>query len=82
MSSVANSPVIDGKEESGNGGAKAISRACEMAYPRPQLQRRNWMSLNGRWKFTFDDEGRFARPSDIAERSSSTPKFRRPTFVG
>ncbi|WP_017718278.1 glycoside hydrolase family 2 protein [Kamptonema formosum] len=71
MSSVANSLVSDCKEESDNSGAKTISRTCEMAYPRPQLQRRNWMSLNGRWKFTFDDEGRFARPCDIGEWSST-----------
>ncbi len=58
MISLAYSVVIDCKEESGNGSAKAISGAGEMAYPRPQLQRRNWMCLNGRWKFTFDEEGR------------------------
>jgi len=38
-----------------------------MAYPRPQLQRSNWICLNGSWKFTFDDDGRFIRPSDISE---------------
>nr|WP_314622821.1 glycoside hydrolase family 2 TIM barrel-domain containing protein [uncultured Noviherbaspirillum sp.] len=35
------------------------------AYPRPQLVRPNWTSLNGPWKFTFDNEQRFdmtARP--------------------
>ncbi|RYE67006.1 MAG: glycoside hydrolase family 2 [Oxalobacteraceae bacterium] len=29
------------------------------AYPRPQLVRPNWTSLNGPWKFTFDNEQRF-----------------------
>jgi len=38
-----------------------------MAYPRPQLQRSDWICLNGSWKFTFDDDGRFVRPSDISE---------------
>lgn len=38
-----------------------------MAYPRPQLQRSNWVCLNGPWKFTFDDDGRFVQPSDISE---------------
>lgn len=35
------------------------------AYPRPQLRRSNWTSLNGIWKFAYDDEGLFARPADI-----------------
>ena len=25
-------------------------------YPRPQLVRENWKSLNGSWRFHFDDE--------------------------
>jgi beta-galactosidase/beta-glucuronidase len=29
------------------------------AYPRPQLVRPNWTSLNGPWKFTFDNDQRF-----------------------
>lgn len=37
-----------------------------MAYPRPQLQRSHWLSLNGAWKFTFDDVGSFVSPSDIS----------------
>ena len=24
-------------------------------YPQPQLQREQWMNLNGRWEFAFDD---------------------------
>ena len=28
----------------------------DFEYPRPQLVREHWMSLNGRWKFMFDDE--------------------------
>ena len=34
------------------------------SYPRPQLVRDGWMSLNGRWRFTFDHERRFDHPSD------------------
>jgi beta-galactosidase/beta-glucuronidase len=41
----------------------------ETAYPRPQLQRQNWQSLNGTWKFAFDDEGKCNRPSDITHWS-------------
>lgn len=36
------------------------------AYPRPQLQRSQWTSLNGTWKFTYDDEGKHIRPSEIS----------------
>ena len=39
------------------------------AYPRPQLERPSWISLNGRWKFVFDDEHRFERPGDVTEWS-------------
>jgi beta-galactosidase/beta-glucuronidase len=38
----------------------------DMAYPRPQLQRAQWMCLDGPWKFTFDDEGRYSQPSHVA----------------
>jgi beta-galactosidase/beta-glucuronidase len=39
----------------------------EEAYPRPQLRRAQWISLNGRWRFRFDDERRFGGPSDVGE---------------
>lgn len=39
----------------------------KMEYPRPQLQRSHWICLNGPWKFTFDESGRFGRPSDISD---------------
>ncbi len=34
-------------------------------HPRPQLCRSRWQSLNGNWRFFFDHEERFSRPSDI-----------------
>ncbi|HEY9848958.1 MAG TPA: glycoside hydrolase family 2 TIM barrel-domain containing protein [Leptolyngbyaceae cyanobacterium] len=39
----------------------------ERAYPRPQLERTHWICLNGSWKFTFDDDGKYNKPSDISE---------------
>jgi len=39
---------------------------ASIAYPRPQLQRANWTCLNGTWKFTFDDDAHYTRPSDIS----------------
>jgi beta-galactosidase/beta-glucuronidase len=35
-------------------------------YPRPQLQRAEWVSLNGEWEFAFDREGRWRLPSQVA----------------
>jgi beta-galactosidase/beta-glucuronidase len=34
-------------------------------YPRPQLQRKQWMSLNGPWDFAIDVEGGITRPGDV-----------------
>lgn len=42
-----------------------VNSHLEGAYPRPQLQRSQWTSLNGTWKFSYDDAGEYVRPSDI-----------------
>ncbi|WP_019140490.1 glycoside hydrolase family 2 protein [Noviherbaspirillum massiliense] len=36
----------------------------DTAYPRPQLVREHWQSLDGQWKFTFDNENRYSQPQD------------------
>ncbi|MDI1310344.1 MAG: glycoside hydrolase family 2 TIM barrel-domain containing protein [Methylotenera sp.] len=36
------------------------------AYPRPQLVRKQWTSLNGQWQFLFDDAGVYKQPDEIA----------------
>ncbi|HJV00602.1 MAG TPA: glycoside hydrolase family 2 TIM barrel-domain containing protein [Burkholderiaceae bacterium] len=36
----------------------------EFDYPRPQLVRDHWQSLNGEWEFEFDDDRAYALPSD------------------
>jgi beta-galactosidase/beta-glucuronidase len=36
-------------------------------YPRPQLRRSEWLSLNGPWRFRFDNEMRFRLPRQIHE---------------
>jgi beta-galactosidase/beta-glucuronidase len=46
-------------------GLFPLSLTGDMAYPRPQLRRSSWLSLNGTWKFTFDDEGKYHQPIDI-----------------
>lgn len=35
------------------------------AYPRPQLQRADWQTLNGRWRFAYDDAGVWRSPPDV-----------------
>jgi beta-galactosidase/beta-glucuronidase len=35
------------------------------AYPRPQLVRRNWTSLNGPWRFAFDPTRRYRHPDQV-----------------
>ncbi|WP_119156376.1 glycoside hydrolase family 2 protein [Caldimonas tepidiphila] len=39
----------------------------DFAYPRPQLVRPHWVSLNGPWKFCYDDTQSYRRPSDVAD---------------
>jgi beta-galactosidase/beta-glucuronidase len=34
-------------------------------YPRPQLVRRNWASLDGRWEFALDPEARWSVPPEV-----------------
>jgi hypothetical protein len=34
-------------------------------YPRPQLRRERWTSLNGPWRFAFDDPARWKKPGDV-----------------
>ena len=36
-------------------------------YPRPQLVRDHWQSLNGPWQFAFDDARRYTGPTDPIE---------------
>jgi beta-galactosidase/beta-glucuronidase len=37
------------------------------SYPRPQLRRPHWTSLDGAWEFTFDDELRWHTPAAVPE---------------
>jgi hypothetical protein len=39
----------------------------DFGYPRPQLQRADWISLNGTWRFRYDDARQFSRPDEIHE---------------
>jgi beta-galactosidase/beta-glucuronidase len=35
-------------------------------YPRPQLRRPAWISLNGEWEFAFDPDRRWRHPDDVS----------------
>lgn len=39
----------------------------QMLHPRPQMQRSQWYSLDGSWKFAYDDANRYIRPKDVLE---------------
>jgi beta-galactosidase/beta-glucuronidase len=39
----------------------------DYSYPRPQLHRSRWLSLNGPWQFRFDDDMKFRTPRDISD---------------
>jgi beta-galactosidase/beta-glucuronidase len=38
----------------------------QQEYPRPQMVRSKWLSLNGSWRFIFDPERRYKNPLEIA----------------
>ena len=43
-------------------------------YPRPQLTRDSWTSLDGEWDFAFDPDARWQRPADVRwDRSIVVP---------
>jgi hypothetical protein len=44
-------------------------------YPRPQLQRNTWTSLNGLWEFAIDPEGLWCHPNDVKWDSSIQVPF-------
>ena len=39
----------------------------DLAYPRPQLQRAQWTTLNGTWRFCYDDDRALTTPQDIKD---------------
>jgi beta-galactosidase/beta-glucuronidase len=45
------------------------------AYPRPQLARAGWASLNGPWEFALDPEGRSQIPDEVSWRATIEVPF-------
>ncbi len=44
-----------------------MSTLDDRPYPRPQLRRDRWTSLNGPWRFAFDGAARWKTPADVAQ---------------
>ncbi len=44
-------------------------------YPRPQLERSDWICLNGSWEFALDPDARWRSPSDVAWHARITVPF-------
>jgi beta-galactosidase/beta-glucuronidase len=44
-------------------------------YPRPQLRRREWTSLNGRWDFAMDPDALWTTPEDVQFGAAITVPF-------
>ncbi|MDQ6676869.1 MAG: glycoside hydrolase family 2 [Acidobacteriota bacterium] len=43
-------------------------------YPRPQLERADWLSLNGPWQFAIDRDAQFSQPSQVTfDRQINVP---------
>jgi hypothetical protein len=39
----------------------------DLSYPRPQLRRDSWRSLDGPWRFAFDDDMAWRIPADVTQ---------------
>ncbi len=44
---------------------RADKAVPDRGYPRPQLERDEWTSLDGQWEFTVDVDGRFVHPAEL-----------------
>jgi beta-galactosidase/beta-glucuronidase len=45
--------------------SKAVSIRADRGYPRPQLQRANWTSLNMKWGFAIDENAEWRSPQEV-----------------
>lgn len=44
---------------------EALWESAESNFPRKQMRRSRWISLNGEWDFSFDDNCQWNKPNDI-----------------
>ena len=68
---MSNEKEFNMSETAPDGGLSAREIAVEKwesdspSYPRKTLRRKTWMSLNGAWKFAFDDHRAWNRPEKV-----------------
>ena len=48
-----------------NGKHREVPARRQRGYPRPMLERANWSSLDGRWEFAIDFEGKLSTPGAV-----------------
>ncbi|MGI8507817.1 MAG: glycoside hydrolase family 2 protein [Gemmatimonadaceae bacterium] len=52
-----------------------MSAGMSAGYPRPQLERSDWTSLNGQWDFALDSDCRWGVPDQVAWNSTIVVPF-------
>jgi len=53
----------------------AFDHLAQRGYPRPELEREKWTSLDGPWDFAIDREARWSVPSQVAWDATITVPF-------
>ncbi len=53
----------------------ATTEEDRTGYPRPQLRRKEWWSLNGQWDFAIDTSGIWQRPTEVSWRGNIEVPF-------
>ncbi|MEA2562708.1 MAG: hypothetical protein QOH06_4212 [Acidobacteriota bacterium] len=53
-----------------NSSKSFLARALKHGYPRPQLQRAAWESLNGPWEFAIDPDQQWDTPGEVTWKAS------------
>ncbi len=56
-------------------GRHAVIREDGHGYPRPQMQRAEWLNLNGEWEFAIDGEARWRTPEEFVRQRMITVPF-------
>ena len=49
-----------------NGKHRAVQARRQRGYPRPMLERAEWVSLDGRWEFAIDRDARHSSPGAVS----------------
>src|SRR5258708_11300115 len=63
------------KSHAGNGKHLILKSPPMHGYPRPQLARSEWSSLNGRWEFAIDAAAAWSMPEEFAPQTTINVPF-------